>query len=81
VCYLSQLIALSSRYDITEIPFTPNYDSPTTFINPTSEITTILESLPTKTNRLYYMIIYDWNILVVDRIFTPSFRTRLVNYR
>jgi hypothetical protein len=74
----SQLVALTSRYDITEIPITFNFDIPTQYISPTQEFTTIF---PLTKNKNFYLIIYDWKILGIEPIKNPSFRTRLVDHQ
>lgn len=44
--------------------FCPNYNDTDLYINPTSEITQIIDVLPNKNNKYYFVLMYDWNLLV-----------------
>ena len=49
-------------------------------VNPTTLFSALLNSAPTSDNKVYEMIIYDWRVLNVERVYTPSIRLRLSDY-
>lgn len=65
---------------MAEIDYSPNYETPQITINPTSTVSSILDVIPSLDNKIFIMVVYDWKILVTDRVNTATIKTRVSDY-